>query len=171
MKQSIWKLLLTAVVLLGGASAVLAAPAANSAESKKDVVDVAVASKDHKTLVTAVTAADLVGVLKNQGPFTVFAPTDEAFSKLPAGTVEGLLKPEKKETLQDILQYHVSLGVFNDKLLTDGEIIGQANGDNVTVSNKNGKISINGANIVGTVVATNGIVHVIDKVLLPPEKK
>lgn len=133
-----------------------------------DVVDVAVGSKDHSTLVTAVKAADLVGVLKNQGPFTVFAPTNEAFAKLPPGTVEGLLKPENKEKLADILQYHVFVGVLRDSLLTDGQEYEQANGGKVMVKRANDKPTINGAKILGTVPATNGIVHVIDTVLLPP---
>ena len=164
------KLLITAFIsvgLLGGITLADAAPT----ESAQDVVDVAVASKDHKTLVTAVTAADLVTSLKNQGPFTVFAPTDEAFSKLPEGTVDNLLKPENKESLQNILQYHVSIGVFKKDMLTDGQSIGQANGDDIKIENKNGKIMINGANILGAAPASNGLVYVIDKVLLPPEQK
>ena len=140
--------------------------------SQKNVVQVAVASKDHTTLVTAIKAASLVDALSNAGPFTVFAPTNEAFALLPAGTVDGLLKPEKKETLSDILQYHVSVGVFKTEAMTDGQIIGQVNGDNITISKKDGKIIINGnATIVATVPASNGIVYVIDKVLLPPVKK
>ena len=140
--------------------------------SQKNVVQVAVASKDHTTLVTAIKAASLVDALSNAGPFTVFAPTNEAFALLPAGTVDGLLKPEKKETLTDILQYHVSVGVFKTEAMTDGQIIGQVNGDNITISKKDGKIIINGnATIVATVPASNGIVYVIDKVLLPPVKK
>jgi uncharacterized surface protein with fasciclin (FAS1) repeats len=167
MKNAIAALALCAFTLnLFSTSRTFAAPAQG-----KDVVDVAVASKDHSTLVTAVTKAELVEVLKNPGPFTVFAPTNEAFAKLPAGTVENLLKPENKEALQNILQYHVSVGVFGENLLSDGMVINQANGDDIKISNKNGKISVNGANIVGTVRATNGIVHVIDTVLLPPEKK
>lgn len=140
--------------------------------SQKNVVQVAVASKDHTTLVTAIKAASLVDALSNAGPFTVFAPTNEAFALLPAGTVDGLLKPEKKETLSDILQYHVSVGVFKTEAMADGQIIGQVNGDNITISKKDGKIIINGnATIVATVPASNGIVYVIDKVLLPPVKK
>ena len=135
---------------------------------KPNVVQVAVGSKDHSTLVTAVKAAELVDVLSNPGPFTVFAPTNEAFAKLPAGTVEGLLKPESKESLQNILQYHVSVGVFKLNMLYDGQDLGQANGDNVKIVLKDGKVTVNGANVIGTVPASNGIVHVIDTVLLPP---
>ena len=138
--------------------------------SQKNVVQVAVGSPDHTTLVTAVQAAELVDALSNAGPFTVFAPTNAAFDKLPAGTVDGLLAPEKKEDLADILQYHVSLGVFKAESLTDGQVIGQVNGGNITVSKKDGKIMLNGtATLVASVPASNGMVHVIDGVLLPPK--
>lgn len=135
--------------------------------SQKDVVKVAVGSPDHSTLVTAVKAADLVDVLSNAGPFTVFAPTNAAFDKLPAGTVDGLLQPDKKETLADILQYHVAVAVYKPEMLNDGQVISMANGGNVTIGVKDGKITVNGANVVATVPATNGIVHIIDAVLLP----
>lgn len=135
--------------------------------SQKDVVKVAAGSADHSTLVTAVKAADLVNVLSNAGPFTVFAPTNAAFDKLPPGTVEGLLQPDKKETLADILQYHVAVAVYKPEMLNDGQIISMANGGNITIGVKDGKITVNGANIVATVPASNGIVHVIDGVLLP----
>lgn len=135
--------------------------------SQKDVVKVAVGSKDHTTLVAAVKAASLVDVLSNAGPFTVFAPTNAAFDKLPAGTVEGLLVPDKKEVLADILQYHVAVAVYKPEMLQDGQIISMANGGNVTIGVKDGKITVNGANILATVPASNGIVHVIDAVLLP----
>ncbi|MBK7433560.1 MAG: fasciclin domain-containing protein [Chitinophagaceae bacterium] len=139
--------------------------------SQKNVVQVAIGSKDHTTLVTAVKAAELVDALSNAGPFTVFAPTNAAFDKLPAGTVEGLLKPEKKEDLADILQYHVSVGVYKAENLQDGQSLGQVNGGNITISKKDGKIMINGtATLVASVPASNGIVHVIDGVLLPPKK-
>ena len=138
--------------------------------SAKNVVQVAVGSPDHTTLVAAVKAAELVDVLSNAGPFTVFAPVNAAFDKLPAGTVEGLLKPEAKEALQNILQYHVSVGVYTVDALTDGQVLGQVNGDNITISKKDGNVMINGtATIVGSVQATNGIIHVIDGVLLPPK--
>lgn len=135
-------------------------------ESQKDIVKVAVGSPDHTTLVAAVKAADLVNALSNAGPFTVFAPTNKAFEALPAGTVVDLLKPENKDKLTDILQYHVTVSVFETEKLTDGLVLGQVNGQNVTISNKNGKIMVNDANIIGTVRATNGVIHVIDKVLI-----
>jgi uncharacterized surface protein with fasciclin (FAS1) repeats len=137
--------------------------------SMKDVVKVAIASPDHKTLVTAVVAANLVDVLSNAGPFTVFAPTDAAFAKLPAGTVEGLLKPDKKDALTDILQYHVTTSSLKTEYLSDGMKLGMVNGGSATITVKDGKYQINGANIVASVVASNGIVHVIDAVLLPPK--
>jgi uncharacterized surface protein with fasciclin (FAS1) repeats len=140
--------------------------------SQKNVVQVAIGSKDHTTLVTAVKAAGLVDVLSSTGPFTVFAPTNTAFDKLPAGTVDGLLKPEKKDDLADILQYHVSVGVYKEDMLQDGQVIGQVNGGHITITKKDGKIMINGtATIAVSLPASNGIVYVIDGVLLPPANK
>lgn len=138
--------------------------------SQPNIVKVAVGSKDHTTLVAAVQAAELVDVLSNAGPFTVFAPTNDAFAKLPAGTVEGLLKPEKKTDLQNILQYHVWVGVVNLESVADGQLLDMVNGDKVTMHVKDGKYMIGDANIIGTVRASNGIIHVIDGVLLPPSK-
>lgn len=140
--------------------------------SQKDVVKVAMGSPDHTTLVAAVKQADLVTALSNAGPFTVFAPTNAAFDKLPAGTVDGLMKDDKKADLQDILQYHVTTSSLKAEFLTDGMNIGMVNGGNVTVSIKDGKIMLNGAaTIVASVPASNGMVHVIDAVLLPPANK
>ena len=138
--------------------------------SAPNVVKVAVGSKDHTTLVAAVQAADLVNALSNNGPFTVFAPTNAAFDALPAGTVDGLLKPEKKDALADILQYHVFVGVLKLENLHDGQVIGMVNGGNATIHVKDGKYMINDANIVASVPASNGIVHVIDKVIMAPAK-
>ena len=141
-------------------------------ESQKDVVKVAVGSADHSTLVAALKQAELVTSLSNAGPFTVFAPTNAAFDKLPAGTVDGLMKDDKKADLQNILQYHVAVAVYKTENMKDGQIIGQANGDNITLSVKDGKVMVNGsANIVASIPASNGIIHVIDAVLLPPAKK
>lgn len=140
--------------------------------SAKDVVKVAVASKDHSTLVAALKQAELVTSLSNAGPFTVFAPTNAAFNKLPAGTVDGLMKPEQKEALQNILQYHVTVSAMKAESFTDGQVLGMVNGDNVTVTLKDGKVLLNNsAAIIASVQASNGIVHVIDGVLLPPAKK
>ena len=154
-----------------------AAPAAGQSavvdkDSKPDIPKIAVGSKDHTTLVTAVKAAELVDALSNAGPFTVFAPTNAAFDKLPAGTVECLLKPEKKDALTDILQYHVSVGVFKEDMLQDGQSLGQVNGGNITISKKADGIYVNGtAKILASIPASNGIIHVIDAVLLPPPAK
>lgn len=136
--------------------------------SQKNVVGVAVGSPDHSTLVTAVKAAELVDALSNAGPFTVFAPTNAAFDALPAGTVEGLLEPTKKSDLQDVLQYHVFVGVLKAESLRDGQTLGMVNGSNAKISVKDGKVMINDATVVASVPASNGIVHVIDKVILPP---
>lgn len=136
-------------------------------ESQKDVVKVAIGSPDHTTLVTAVKAAELVDVLSNAGPFTVFAPTNAAFDLLPPGTVTDLLKPDKKAVLQDILQYHVAVAVYKTEMLQDGQVIPMANDGKVTIGVKDGKYTVNGANIIASVPASNGIVHVIDAVLLP----
>jgi uncharacterized surface protein with fasciclin (FAS1) repeats len=136
--------------------------------SMKDVVKIAVGSKDHTTLVAALKQAELVTALSNAGPFTVFAPTNGAFDKLPAGTVDGLMKADKKADLQNILQYHVTTSSLKTEFLKDGMNIGMVNGGNVTVSVKDGKIMLNNsATIIASVPASNGIVHVIDGVLLP----
>ena len=137
--------------------------------SQKNVVGVAIGSPDHTTLVTAVQAAELVDALSNAGPFTVFAPTNAAFNALPAGTVEGLLEPEKKADLQNILEYHVFVGVLKAESLRDGQNLGMVNGSNATIALKDGKVMINDAAIVASVPASNGVVHVIDKVILPPQ--
>ncbi len=140
--------------------------------SMKDIVKVAVGSPDHTTLVTALKQADLVDVLANPGPFTVFAPTNAAFDKLPKGTLDDLMKSEKKTDLQNILQYHVTTSALKADYFKDGQKIGMVNGDNVTVSVKDGKIILNNsATIVGSVQASNGMVHIVDGVLLPPAKK
>jgi uncharacterized surface protein with fasciclin (FAS1) repeats len=139
--------------------------------SQKDIVKIAVGSPDHTTLVAALQAADYVNVVSNAGPFTVFAPTNAAFEKLPKGTVEELVKPEKKADLRNILEYHVTVGVYKTENMQDGQNIGQANGDNVKISIKDGKYYANDALIVASVPASNGIVHIVDGVLLPPAKK
>ena len=136
----------------------------------KDIVDTAVGAGSFTTLVAAVQAAGLVDVLKGDGPFTVFAPTDEAFEALPAGTVETLLKPENKEQLVNILTYHVLSGK-----VVSGDISGKSlevtmvNGATAKIDASNG-VKIAGANVVtADVEASNGVIHVIDAVLLPSE--
>lgn len=136
--------------------------------SNPNVVQIAVGSPDHKTLVAAVQHVKYEDVLVNAGPFTVYAPTDAAFDALPAGTLEGLLKPGNKATLQDILEYHVALGVMRPEQMTNGRSVGMANGGNVkfTVAD-DGTVMINDAKVLGSVPASNGLVVVIDKVLIP----
>ncbi len=144
----------------------------NDTTSQKDVVKVAVGSKDHTTLVAALKQADLVTALSNAGPFTVFAPTNAAFDALPKGTVDDLMKPEKKEDLQNILQYHVTLSALKAESFQDGQTLSMVNGDNITVSVKDGKVTLNNnVHIIASIQASNGMVHVVDGVLLPPAKK
>lgn len=135
--------------------------------SNPNVVQVAVGSADHSTLVTAVTTAGLVDVLSNVGPFTVFAPVNDAFAALPAGTVENLLKPENKAQLVDILEYHVYVGVIRTNLMRDGMTLNQVNGKNIKITKEGENFKVNNANIVASVPAANGVIHVIDAVLLP----
>ena len=140
--------------------------------SAQNIVQIASGSLDHTTLVAAVQAAGLVDVLANNGPLTVFAPTNEAFDQLPAGTVENLLKPENKSALINIIHFHATPGTYKGDLLKDGLWLGQAQGDKIQVKvQPDGSVTAGGAKILGTVEATNGVVHVVDKVLLPPEKK
>lgn len=140
-------------------------------DSQQDVVKVAVGSKDHTTLVAALKQADLVTSLSNAGPFTVFAPTNAAFDKVDKATLAALMTDEKKEDLQNILQYHVTVSALKADFLQDGQVLGMVNGDNVTVTKKDGKIMLNNsATIIASVPASNGIIHIIDGVLLPPKK-
>ena len=139
--------------------------------SQQDVVKIAVNSTDHTTLVTALQVAEYVDVLSNAGPFTVFAPTNAAFDKLPAGTLETLTKPENKDQLRTILEYHVYVGGLTENLIQDGMTINMASLHNATLTKKDGKLTINGANVLGSARGSNGIVYIIDAVLLPPEKK
>lgn len=135
--------------------------------SEKDVVKVAIASPDHTTLVAAVQAADLVTSLANAGPFTVFAPTNAAFDALPTGTVETLLKPENKDKLANILQHHVMTSALTADFFRDGQTMGMVDGTNVTFAVNGDEVTVDGAKIIGSVKASNGWVHVIDKVILP----
>ena len=138
--------------------------------SNQDIVDTAVGAGQFKTLAAALKAADLVATLKGPGPFTVFAPTDEAFAKLPAGTVENLLKPENKAKLTAILTYHVVPGAVKAEQVTKLDQAKTVNGAMVKVTTKGGKVTINDATVVkADIPASNGIIHVIDKVILPPQ--
>jgi uncharacterized surface protein with fasciclin (FAS1) repeats len=138
------------------------------AQSEKDIVDTAVAAGDFKTLAAALQAAGLVDTLKGTGPFTVFAPTDEAFAKLPAGTVADLLKPENKQKLISILTYHVVAGKVLAKQVVKLHEAKTLNGQEVKIKVDMGKVMINNANVVKTdILCSNGVIHVIDAVLLP----
>jgi uncharacterized surface protein with fasciclin (FAS1) repeats len=137
-------------------------------EVPNTVVDIAVGSADHTTLVAAVTAAGLVETLSGTGPFTIFAPTNAAFAALPAGTVEDLLKPENKDKLTSILTYHVVAGNVMSAQLSDGQKVVTLNGQELTVAIKDGVVTINGAKVVAADLAgSNGVIHVVDGVILP----
>lgn len=137
-------------------------------DSAPTIVKLAVGNKDLSTLVTAVQAAELTTSLSNAGPFTVFAPVNEAFDKLPAGTVDDLLKPENKGKLFDILGHHTYVGVIKTEQMTDGQNLGMVDGKNITIKMVNGKPTVNGTvNIIASVPASNGMVHVVDGVILP----
>ena len=171
MKKLVSRILMSSVLLvtLGSAFA-----------QQKDVVDIAIGSPDHTTLVAAVKAADLVGTLKSKGPFSVFAPTNDAFAKLPAGTVESLLKPENKAKLAGILTYHVVAGnlmasdvVAAIKKGKGKAVVTTVNGGKLTITMMGDKVMITDANgnsahvVAADLKGTNGVVHVIDSVLLP----
>ncbi len=148
-------------VMVGGAAMI----------RSRDIVDNAVLASNVTTVVAAVAAAGLVDTLKSAGPFTIFAPTNSAFEKLSAGTVDTLLKPENKASLVDILTYHVVSGRYTSSDLTDGLVLTTVEGKKLTFTRVNGKLMINGSAMVETadVISTNGVTHVIDTVLLPPK--
>jgi len=153
---------LTAVVLTSAASTTTV-----NAQTK-DIVETAVAAGSFKTLAKALQAADLVTTLKGAGPFTVFAPTDEAFAKLPAGTLENLLKPENKAKLRRILAYHVVSGTVMAGDVVKVQSANAVSGDTVKIGAQNGGVTVNQANVVKTdIIASNGVIHVIDAVMLP----
>lgn len=135
--------------------------------SNPNIVQVASGSKDHSTLVAAVKAASLVDALSNTGPFTVFGPTNAGFDKLPAGTVDGLLKPEKKDDLKNILEYHTYVGVLKAEYMQEGQEFEMVNGGKVKITKKDDKVFVNGSEIVASITTSNGVIHVINDVLLP----
>ena len=150
----------------------LSVPALADNHGKKDIVDTAVAAGNFGTLVKAVQAADLVSALKGEGPFTVFAPTDEAFAKLPAGTLEMLLKPENKAKLAAILTYHVVPGKVMAADVVKLRSAKTLNGQSAKVKTKGGAVMIDNAKVVKTDIETsNGVIHVIDTVILPSDEK
>ncbi|QFT82722.1 Immunogenic protein MPT70 precursor [Roseovarius sp. THAF27] len=153
-------LALTAATLLGGATTAFA-------ESGKDIVDTATEAGDFSTLLAAAEAAGLVETLKGDGPFTVFAPTDEAFAALPEGTVDTLLLPENKDQLTSILTYHVVPGKVMSGDLSDGMTAETVQGTEVTIGTEGG-VTVNDANVVtADIEASNGVIHVIDGVIMP----
>jgi uncharacterized surface protein with fasciclin (FAS1) repeats len=153
----------TSLILLAGAFALAFTPAASAA----DIVETAIAG-NFNTLVSAVKAADLVETLKGPGPFTVFAPTDEAFAKLPAGTLETLLKPENKAKLRSILLYHVVAGKVTAPEVMKLNSAKTVEGQSIEIKAENGGVMVNDAHVTkADILASNGVIHVIDAVLLP----
>ncbi len=157
--------IITAILMM---PAVVLAGSHGTSAGKMDIVDTAVSAGSFGTLAQALQAADLVDTLKGPGPFTVFAPTDEAFAKLPAGTLDDLLKPEKKAKLQAILTYHVVPGkvmAADASQLTSAKTV---NGQSFNISRTDSGLMVDGANVVKPdIMASNGVIHVIDKVILP----
>jgi len=164
MKNGITKIAIAALVAVG-----LSAYAANARDGSKDIVDTAVSAGQFKTLAAALGAAGLVDTLKGPGPFTVFAPTDEAFAKLPAGTVESLLKPENKDKLTAILTYHVVPGEVMAADVVKLDEANTVNGKMLKVTTSGDGVMINDAKVTAAdISASNGVIHVIDTVVLPP---
>lgn len=158
----------TLLMTFGAGSLALAVSACAPMPSEPDIVDIASSKPDFSTLVAAVSAADLVDTLKSDGPFTVFAPTNAAFAALPAGTVETLLKPENKDQLVKVLTYHVVPGkVTSDQLAGKRMDVATVQGQTVHVDGRKG-VKVNRSNVTAAdIMASNGVIHVIDKVLLP----
>jgi uncharacterized surface protein with fasciclin (FAS1) repeats len=148
----------------------MAALAMPAHAADKDIVDTAVSSGQFNTLAAALDAAGLVSTLKGAGPFTVFAPTDDAFAKLPAGTVEALLKPENKQKLVDVLTYHVVPSKVMAADVTKLDEARTVNGKPIDIQVDGGSVKVDDANVTkADIGATNGVIHVIDKVLMPPQ--
>ena len=146
----------------------LGATSIQARAAEKDIVDSAVAAGSFKILATALQAADLIGTLKGNGPFTVFAPTDDAFKKLPPGTLESLLRPENKEKLRAILTYHVAAGEVTAAEVMKLSSVKTLNGQSVAISSSEGTVTVNNAKVLkADIHASNGVIHVIDTVLLP----
>lgn len=163
-----------AVMLVALVAGSLSFKAASAAEdtSDKTIVEIAAGNDSFKTLVAAVKAAGLVDVLSSEGPFTVFAPTDEAFAKLPEGTLESLLKPENKEKLVAILKYHVVAGKVMSQQVVKLKEAATVQGSKVSISTKNDTVMIDKAKVVkADIEASNGVIHVIDAVILPKTDK
>lgn len=158
------------MVMTGLAAVTLMGPLTTAARAQgKDIVDTAVAAGKFTTLAKALAAADLVNTLKGTGPFTVFAPTDEAFAKLPAATLENLLKPENKAQLQRVLTYHVVPGKVMAADVVKLQTAKTVNGAAATITVRDGVVTVQKSRVVATdIAASNGVIHVIDAVMLPP---
>ncbi len=168
MKSRFFTPVIALAALVAFSSAATAQYMTDRSESEPDIVDTAISAGSFQTLVAAVQAAGLVETLKGEGPFTVFAPTDEAFEKLPAGTVEELLKPENKDKLTAILTYHVVSGELMAKDVVSMKYLKTVQGDKIKVSMKDGKAYVDGAQVLKTDIETsNGVIHVIDTVIIP----
>ena len=158
------------VIVSLGAAAILTIiiDAAVAADDQMDIVDTAVSADDFETLAAALTAADLLETLKGEGPFTVFAPTDAAFAKLPAGTVEELLQPENLDRLTAILKYHVVSGAVSAEEVMKLKELETANGQSIDISASEGNVTVDDATIISAdIQASNGVIHAIDTVILP----
>ena len=167
-----FKILTIAIVLMAIPALLVAGGYKKSGYStsanSSDVVDTAIAAGNFNTLVAALKAADLVDTLRGQGPFTVFAPTDEAFAKLPAGTLEDLLRPENKAKLQAILTYHVVPGMYTAENVVSMSSAKTVNGQNFNISKSGGSVMVDNAKVIKTdIMTSNGVIHVIDSVILP----
>ena len=161
------------MMIAGIVAAMTITAAANmgAAGADKNIVDTAVAAGSFKTLAKALEAADLVETLKGTGPFTVFAPTDEAFAKLPTGTLEALLKPENKPKLQRILTSHVVAGKVIAADVVKISSAKAVSGNTLTIASRDGSVTVDGAKVVKTdIAASNGVIHVIDSVILPNDE-
>jgi transforming growth factor-beta-induced protein len=159
----VFKTVLTVLALTVGIAGL-----AKGESMDKDIVDVAASAGSFKTLIAAVKAAGLVDALKGQGPLTVFAPTDEAFAKLPAGTVENLLKPENKDKLTAVLTYHVVPGRVTADQVINLSSAKTINGRSLQISSMDGKVMVDNARVTSTdIMASNGVIHVLDSVVIP----
>ena len=168
--MKIIKLTALTLVLLSFPAYLMAGSHGYKAKTSMDIVDTAVSAGDFSTLVAALEAAELVDVLRGDGPFTVFAPTDDAFAKLPAGTLESLLRPENKAKLQSILTYHVVPGKYMAADVVGMNSAKTVNGQNFDIRKSYGKVMVDDATVVKTdIMTSNGVIHVIDSVILPKD--
>ena len=155
--------------MIAGTMTAAALAAGTAAAQEADIVDTAVSAGQFQTLAAAIDAAGLIETLKGDGPFTVFAPTDEAFAKLPAGTVESLLEPANREQLTAILTYHVVPGSLPAAEVVKYDAAKTVNGAQLDIDASGAGVKVNDANVTATdIMATNGVIHVIDAVVMPP---